>query len=31
LRSEAGVKEAGDPWVRIADLDLDELVRLAER
>jgi len=31
LRSEAGVKEAGDPWVRIADLDLDELVRITER
>lgn len=31
LRSEAGVKEAGDPWARVAELELDELVRIAER
>jgi flagellar motor switch protein FliG len=31
LRSEAGVKEAGDPWARVADLELDELVKIAQR
>lgn len=31
LRSEAGVKEAGDPWTRIENLEFDELVKIAQR
>lgn len=31
LRKEAGVRQAGDPWERISNLEADELVEIVER